>query len=41
MEEVSLMISELATTQFSLSISESTGFLWADASRRQLLRQSR
>ena len=37
-EEVSLMISESAATLFSLSISESTRYLWADKSRRHLLR---
>jgi len=35
-EEVLLMISELATTQFLLSILESTGYLWVDEPRRQL-----
>jgi len=39
-EEVSLMISESPTTQFYLSILESTWYLWADESRRKLLRQS-
>jgi hypothetical protein len=39
-EEVSLMIFESATTQFLLSILDSTGYLWVNESRRQLLRQS-
>jgi len=37
-KEVSVLISESGTTQFSLSISESTGYHWADESRRHLLR---
>ena len=40
-EAVSLMVSESAATQFSLTILESTGTLCADESMRQLWKQCR
>jgi hypothetical protein len=41
LETVSVMISELATTQFSLIVLESTGAVCADESMRHLWKQFR
>ena len=39
LETVSVMISELAATQFFLTVDESTGVVWDDESIRHLRKQ--